>query len=134
MHGTVMSHRDLLAADAAQLRLQRQWRACCGEWDVVIHPAAAVPAFPRYHSERIEARPLNKGGKSYRYRDACFMWPDPATTTCGLPATAVPIDRSSSVLPIGVQIIGPHLGDRTAIGFAELLERAFGGFVPPPQC
>jgi amidase len=30
-----------------------------------------------------------------------------------------------------VQIIGPYLEDRTMIAFAELLEREFGGFVPP---
>jgi Asp-tRNA(Asn)/Glu-tRNA(Gln) amidotransferase A subunit family amidase len=29
--------------------------------------------------------------------------------------------------PIGVQIIGPYLEDRTPIAFAELLEREFGG-------
>jgi amidase len=59
------------------------------------------------------------------------VWADPATT-CGLPATAAPIDLSPSGLPIGVQIIGPYLEDRTTIAFAELLEREFGGFVPPP--
>jgi amidase len=51
---------------------------------------------------------------------------------CGLPATAVPIDRSASGLPIGAQIIGPYLEDRTTIAFTELLEREFGGFVAPP--
>jgi amidase len=35
-------------------------------------------------------------------------------------------------LPIGVQLIGPAYEDRTPIRFAELLEREFGGFVPPP--
>ena len=38
---------------------------------------------------------------------------------------------SETGLPIGVQIIGPHLEDSTPIQFAQLLERAFGGFVPP---
>ena len=63
-------------------------------------------------------------------RDRCFIWAGPAST-CGLPATSVPIDRSATGLPIGVQIIGPYLEDRTPIAFAELLEREFGGFVPP---
>jgi len=49
-----------------------------------------------------------------------------------LPGTAVPIERSASGLPIGVQIIGPYLEDRTTIAFAEPLEREFGGFVPAP--
>ena len=35
-------------------------------------------------------------------------------------------------LPIGMQIIGPYLEDRTTIAFAEYIEREIGGFVPPP--
>jgi len=59
------------------------------------------------------------------------VWPELATTP-GLPATVAPIDRSQSGLPIGVQIIGPYLEDRTTIAFAGLIEREFGGFAPPP--
>jgi amidase len=112
--GTVMSHHDWLASDAARLQLQQQWRAFFREWDVVIYPATAVPAFPHDHSEPIEARHIEIDGKPYPYYDACFVWADPATT-CGLPATAAPIDRSPTGLPIGMQIVGPS-----------------GGFVPPP--
>ena len=50
----------------------------------------------------------------------------------GLPATAAPIGRSESGLPIGVQIIGGYLEDRTTMAFAGLIEHEFGGFVPPP--
>ena len=42
-----------------------------------------------------------------------------------------PIARSETALPIGVQIIGPPLEDATPIQFAQLLEQAYGGFVPP---
>lgn len=130
--GTVMSHRNWLATDAARLQLQQQWRALFGEFDVVVYPSAAVPAFVQDHLEPIEGRQTDIDGTAYPYLDAFFIWADPATT-CGLPATAVPIDRSAMGLPIGVQIIGPYLGDRTTIAFAELLEREFGGFTPPPQ-
>lgn len=47
-------------------------------------------------------------------------------------------DRNASLhpeqrrLPIGVQIIGPYLEDRTTIDFAALAEREFGGFLAPP--
>jgi amidase len=129
--GTVMSHRDWIVADVTRTRLQQQWSQLFREWDVVLCPAAAVPAFPHDHSLPIEARHLEIDGKAYPFLDACFVWADPSTT-CGLPATSAPIDRSPTGLPIGVQIIGPHLEDRTTIAFAELLEREFGGFIPPP--
>ena len=125
--GSVMSHHDWLAADVARARLQQQWRLLFREWDVVLYPPASTPAFPHDHSLPIDARRLEIDGKGYPFYDACFVWADPATT-CGLPATAAPIELSPTGLPIGVQIIGPYLEDRTTIGFAELLEREFGGF------
>jgi amidase len=131
VRGTVMSHRDWMITDVARKRLQQQWRLLFREWDIVLYPPASVPAFPHDHSLPIEARHLDIDGKAHNFEDACYVWADPATT-CGLPATAAPIDRSPSGLPIGVQIIGPYLEDRTTIAFAALLEREFGGFVPPP--
>ena len=44
----------------------------------------------------------------------------------------MPIGLSDDGLPVGMQIIGPYLEDRTPIAFAEAMERAFGGFVAPP--
>jgi amidase len=35
-------------------------------------------------------------------------------------------------LPVGVQIVGPQYGDRACIAFAQLLEREYRAFVPPP--
>jgi amidase len=34
-------------------------------------------------------------------------------------------------LPVGAQLVGPWLEDRTPLKLAELVEQAFGGFVPP---
>lgn len=131
MRGAVMSHRDWLAADAARARLQQQWRELFREWDVVLCPAAPTPAFPHDHSSPIESRSIEIDGKAHSYLDAQLVWAELATTS-GLPATVAPIDGAGSGLPIGVQIIGPYLEDRTTIAFARLLEREFGGFAPPP--
>src|SRR5205085_10891592 len=60
-----------------------------------------------------------------------LAWPGIASLP-GLPATAIPIGLSPEGLPVGVQIIGPWLEDRTPLKLAELIEREFGGFVPPP--
>ena len=49
----------------------------------------------------------------------------------GLPVVVVPVPLEP--LPIGVQIIGNYLEDRTTITFAGLIEREFGGFTSPPN-
>jgi amidase len=97
----------------------------------VLCPTCPTTAIRRDHSEPQEARQIEIDGKGYPYLDSFLVWAEPATAS-GLPATVVPIERSQTGLPIGAQIVGPYLEDRTTIAFAELLEREFGGFVPPP--
>jgi amidase len=50
----------------------------------------------------------------------------------GLPATVVPVGLSESGLPVGIQIIGAELEDRTTIDFARGLSDLIGGFRAPP--
>ena len=90
-----------------------------------------TPPYPHDHSIPDYARHIDIDGKEYPYQDQ-LVWAGVATAP-GLPATAAPIDRSDTGLPIGVQIVGPYLEDRTTIAFAELMAREFGGFVPPPS-
>jgi amidase len=87
-------------------------------------------AFPHDHTPDQKDRRIAIDGKIYPYMDQ-IVWPGLATLP-GLPATAAPIGLSPAGLPIGVQIIAPFLEDRTSLRFAELIERAFGGFVAPP--
>jgi amidase len=75
-------------------------------------------------------RRIEIDGESHPYDDQ-IVWAGIANLT-GLPATAVPVGLSENGLPIGVQILGPYLEDRTTIALAALIEREFGGFVPPP--
>jgi amidase len=130
MRGRVLSHRDWLLASRRRNALRQQWRDLFREFDVVLCPAMPTPAFPHDHSP-IEERRLDIDGKPIPYEDQ-FAWASIATLT-GLPATVAPIGLSETGLPIGVQILGPYLEDRTTIAFAGLIEREFGGFVPPPS-
>jgi amidase len=126
-----MSYRDWVAADAARARLRQQWGQLFQEWDVVICPVMATVATPHDHSQPIEARMLEIDGKVYPFRDTYLVWSELATSA-GLPATTVPIAGAERSLPVGIQIVGPYLEDRTTLRFAELMEREFGGFVAPP--
>ena len=126
-----LSHRDWVLADVARNRLQQQWRALFAEVDVVLCPPMPVTAFAHDHSAPVHERRPSIDGKPYPYLDVGLVWAGPATCA-GLPAAVVPIDRGDSALPIGVQVIGPYLEDRTVLAFAAEIEREFGGFVPPP--
>jgi amidase len=127
--GAVLSYREWAVADRARIALQQEWAEVFRAWDVVLCPPMPTAAFPHDHSPALERR-LDIDGKQFSFFDQ-LVWPGIATMP-GLPATAAPIGLSESGLPIGVQIIGPYLEDRTPIAFAALMEREFGGFVPPP--
>jgi amidase len=129
--GASLSHRDWMAADFQRRRLQQQWSEVFRNWDVVLCPPMPTLAYPHDHSQPDFQRKIDIDGNGYSYFDQ-LVWPELATTS-GLPATAAPIDRSESGLPIGVQIVGPYLEDRTTLLFAQLIEREFGGFTPPPD-
>jgi amidase len=129
LRGRAFTHRDWVLASRVRSRLTQQWRNLFRDVDVVLCPAMPTPAFPHDHVDS-SLRWLVIDGKPSPYLDQ-IVWASIATLT-GLPATVAPIGRSDTNLPIGVQIIGPYLEDRTPIAFAERLEQEFGGFVAPP--
>jgi len=131
LRGIALSHRDWVMADGGRARLRAQWRELFKSFDAVICPVMPTPAYPHDHSPEQEARRIKIDGKDYVYPDQ-LSWPGIATLP-GLPATAIPIGLSPQGLPVGVQIVGPWLEDRTPLKLAELIEREFGGFVPPPM-
>jgi len=130
LRGIALSHRDWVLAEGGRARLRAQWRELFKSFDAVICPVMPTPAYPHDHSPEQETRRINIDGKDYVYPDQ-LAWPGIATLP-GLPATAIPIGLSQEGLPVGVQIVGPWLEDRTPLKLAELIEREFGGFVRPP--
>ena len=131
LRGIALSHRDWLMADGGRARLRAQWRELFKTYDAVICPIMPTPAYPHDHSHDQEKRRIKIDGKDYVYPDQ-LAWPGIATLP-GLPSTAIPTGFSPDGLPVGVQIVGPWLEDRTPLKLAELIEREFGGFVPPPM-
>jgi amidase len=126
----VMSHRNWVHADRRRFQLAHRWRQVFAEWDVILCPAAPCVAFP--HDQRpFDQRTVTIDGYPMPY-NLLPMWVSLSTPT-GQPATVMPIGRNSDGLPIGMQIIGPYLEDRTSIAFAALVAKAFGGFVAPPN-
>src|SRR5262247_2588378 len=88
-----------------------------------------TPTYPHDHSLEQEKLRITIDGKEHVYPDQ-LAWPGIATLP-GLPSTAIPTGFAPDGLPLGVQIVGPWLEDPTPLKLAELIEREFGGFVPP---
>ncbi|HET9584690.1 MAG TPA: amidase [Bradyrhizobium sp.] len=131
LRAPLLTHHEWMTGEISRARLRQQWQLLFREFDVVLCPPHAVVAFPHDHLADMEERRLDIDGTAHPYLSQ-IVWGTVATPP-GLPATVMPISRSREGLPIGVQIIGPFLEDRTTIAFAGLMEREFGGFSPPPQ-
>ncbi len=128
---TPINAHEWMNLQDAQVAFQRRWAAFFDEYDVVVMPTLGIPAFPHDDHPDQQARVHVINGQATPYLSQ-IAWPGVALLP-HLPATACPMGLSRGGLPIGVQVMGGHLEDRTTIAFAGLLEREFGGFQPPPR-
>jgi amidase len=104
------------------------WQEFFRDWDVLLCPITATPAFPQDEGPMAE-RMIDVDGEQRPYMEQIF-WAGLATLSY-LPSTVFPTGPSKAGLPIGLQAIGAEFGDRTTIEFARLLSEESGGFVPP---
>lgn len=130
LRGLTISHADWIRESRIRSGLRARWLALFEDVDVVLCPPMPTVAFPHDHSPQF-ARQLDIDGIKVPYNDQS-VWAGIALLS-GLPATTMPVSRTEDGLPIGMQIIGNYLDDRTTIAFAGLVEREFGGFTPPPH-
>jgi amidase len=111
---------------AARFEIRRVWQAYFHDFDVFLMPVAFSPAFPHDPNPDQNARRIG----DRRFMDLQY-WPH-FPVVSGHPSTAVPIGRTRSGLPVGLQVIGPYLEDLTSLEFAALMEPVCGGFEKPP--
>jgi amidase len=125
-----LTYRDWLSLNEARQSFRWRWHEFFKQWDVLLCPVGAGPAWPHDHKgERVD-RVIQINGKAENTCHQLF-WAG-FSGVAFLPSTVVPIERHSNGLPLGVQIVGPHLEDRTSIEVGRLIEQHFGGFEPPP--
>ena len=131
VRAVTQTHRSWFVAHRERAVLRRQWRAFFQDFDVLLCPVAASAAFPHDQQTERPYRQIQVNGKAENYNDQLF-WAGLASLAY-LPATVAPIGLTSAGLPVGVQIIGPYMEDKTAIQFARLLAAEIGGFRSPPD-
>jgi amidase len=110
--------------------MREKWAAFFAEWDLLLCPPAASAAFPHDHEGERWERTIVVNGRKVPTTDQLFWAGYPGVVY--LPAAVAPCGFTPAGLPVGVQIVAPQYGDRTAVHFARLLEQEFQAFVPPP--
>jgi amidase len=123
-------HRAWLSANERRLQLRSRWRRFFEDWDVVIAPISPTVAIPHDHSGPLTSRTLTINERVRPYTDQ-MAWMG-LFGVAYLPATAVPVAIHPDGLPIGVQVVGPFLEDRTTLAAAAVVESLTGGFRWPP--
>jgi amidase len=126
---TAMRHRDWLTANERRLQIREQWRQFFEGYDVILMPVQPRAAIPHDHSPRQWERRVDIDGVERPYLDL-FTWIAPAGAGM-LPATVVPVGLGDDALPIGIQIVGPYLHDRTTLQAGRLISRLRGGCPRP---
>jgi len=124
-----MRHREWLSHNERRLQLRKRWEAFFQRWDVMLLPVMPCPAIAHDHSEPQSARVTRVGGEQRPYWDL-VTWMAPAGA-CYLPATVVPVGCTSGGLPVGIQIVGAYLHDRTTLHVAKHLLAKVGGCPRP---
>ncbi len=115
-----LSAQAYLDALDGQAAIRRQWAALFKEFDVVVAPVLGAVAFAHFDlSVDWPDRKLTIDGEPASFGDQ-LAWPGVATLA-NLPVTATPIGKTRDGLPIGAQVIGPYLGDRTTLAFARMI-------------
>ncbi len=71
-------------------------------------------------------------GEARPYLEQIF-WPGLISMAL-LPSTVVPVGRTSDGLPVGIQVVGPYLEDRSTLDYAQRLCDVLGSgeFCIPP--
>jgi amidase len=124
-----MRHRQWLGWNERRLQMRKRWEEFFRSWDAILLPVMPCPAIPHDHSEPQASRVAQIAGEQRSYW-SLITWMAPAGA-CYLPATVVPIGLLPGGLPIGVQIAGPYLEDRTTLDIARHLLAMVGGCPRP---
>ena len=117
--------------DRQRTRIRRGWAEFFRDHDVLLCPVIARPPFPHLQEGSFNDRVISIDGVSRPYAD--LVWWTILIGMAYLPSTVVPVGRTADGLPLGVQVVGPYLEDRTTLAVARVLEERCGGVEPPPM-
>lgn len=116
--GLSVTPEELGEAESARARLWHIFRDFFATYDLLLTPCMAVPPFPveQNYPETIAGR------KMETYID--WIAPTFVLSMTSLPVASAPAGLDASGLPVGMQIVGPQLGEETVLAFARAFQEA----------
>jgi amidase len=99
------------------------------EYDVLLCPVTAMPAFPHDQAGDIGTRVVEVDGVARPHMTTigwCGLF-----SVLGLPTVVMPVGFTDTGLPVGVQVVAAHGHDHVAIAFARHAAEVIGGAVSP---
>ena len=123
--------RTWLAMHEERERYRARWAEFFRDYDILLCPPMSLPAILHDHSEPPDARTLEVNGVKRPYYHALIAWAA-LIGVVYLPSTSAPVGRTAAGLPVGIQVVGPYLEDRSTIDFARRMGEVLGGYQRPP--
>lgn len=124
------THRTWLDLDQDRARMRSVWADWFRDHDILLCPVMPMAAFPHDHHGTIMDRSVTINGKQRSQIDT-LSWTG-LVGVAYLPSTVVPVGFTPGGLPVGVQVVGPYLEDRSTLFVASKLAELTGGYRPPP--
>lgn len=127
---STVSHRDWVLLTERREANRASWADFFRDHDILLAPVSFIPAFEHTQEGTLYTRRISVDGVDRPYAHV-IAW----TSQFGyvyLPATVVPVGWTDDGLPVGIQVVGPYLGDRMTLEFARWLESLLGGYRVPP--
>lgn len=129
IRASVIPHREWIRTNTKREKLRLAWGNFFEDWDILLCPQMATPAFPHDHSPML-GRTLTVDNEYQPYFQQLF-WAG-MIVNAYLPSTVFPTGPSREGLPIGVQAVSAPYRDYRCIEFARQIAHEIGGFQPPP--
>ncbi|MCC7369303.1 MAG: amidase [Chloroflexi bacterium] len=116
--GAAMSLADFAWAHMEETRIYRRVQRFFEEFDVLISPTVPISPFPweQLYLAEVNGEPV----RTYFHWLALTY----GITLTGHPAISIPCGVDERGIPFGLQVVGPHKGDRFVLAVAAALEAA----------
>jgi amidase len=117
-------------AHERRLEVTAAWARMFRDVDVLLCPVTPTTAIEHDATPDPDQRRITVNGRTVPYWDQ-VRWVQALSIT-HLPVATVPVGLSAAGLPVGVQVVGPLLADRTVVDVARRMAAVLGGYHPPP--